>query len=107
KYVVYVPNADHDLGKDWRRIMGGLRALHRHAHHHETLPPLRWQYTQDPATHQVSLEVTPGLEGAQLRLWTAQSPTRDFRKARWTSQPLELDPAGQRAVAALSPSASA
>ncbi len=106
KYVVYVPNADHDLAMDWRRVMGGLRALHRHAHHGEPLPRLKWQYTQDPDTKQVTLEVTPGTEGAQVRLWTAQSPTRDFRQAKWVSEAMTLDPGTQRAVATLLPSES-
>jgi len=97
KYVVYVPNADHDLAMDWRRVLGGLRALHRHAHGVERLPALQWQYTQED--QQVTLQITPAAADVSVVLWTAQSPTRDFRKAQWTSRPLTLDPDTQTATA--------
>lgn len=103
KYVVYVPNADHDLSMDWRRVLGGLRALHRHAHGLEPLPPLQWQYAQDAATGQVKLQITPGAKDTTVLLWTAQSPTRDFRKAQWTSRTLQVDRATQTAVAQVQP----
>jgi PhoPQ-activated pathogenicity-related protein len=99
KYVVYVPNADHDLSMDWRRVMGGLRALHRHAEGQEPLPPMRWKYTEDPLTRQTSLDVKPGVEDARVFLWTADSTTRDFRKAKWTSKPLEVNASTHAAVA--------
>ncbi len=103
KYIVYVPNADHDLSMDWRRVMGGLRALHRHAHGHENLPAMRWTYNEDAATRQTSLEVTTGAGDAKAFLWTADSATRDFRKAKWTSKALDVNPTTHTAVAEVTP----
>ena len=105
KYVVYVPNADHDLATDWRRVMGGLRALHRHAHGIETLPPIRWTYAAVPPEAPATLEVDAARAGATAVLWTAEAPTRDFRKAKWTSAPLVTSDANTT-VARVDPPAS-
>jgi PhoPQ-activated pathogenicity-related protein len=90
KFVVYVPNADHDLATDRRRVMGGLRALHRHAHGIEPLPAIRWTYAAGADVRPVTLEVDAGRAGARAVLWTAEAPTRDFRNAKWTSAPLTV-----------------
>ena len=99
KYITYVPNADHDLANDWRRIMSALRALHRHAHGQEKLPPIEWSYVDDADDgRNVTLELQSGDAAAKAFLWTADSPTRDFREAKWTSAALPLDAAGDGRV---------
>ena len=98
KYIVYVPNADHDLAMDWRRVLGGLKALHEHAHGRKTLPQMRWRYEAaiDPATEDqpITLRITPGAKGARVHLWTAEAATRDFRSAQWTRTALNVEEAG-------------
>ncbi|MBI1249753.1 PhoPQ-activated pathogenicity protein [bacterium] len=86
KYVIYVPNADHDLGKDWVRILGGLRALTREVDGQKPLPDLSWQYIAAGGDLPLKLTVAPGEKAAIVHLWTADSPTRDFREAKWTDQ---------------------
>lgn len=86
RYVTYVPNADHDLAMDWRRVFGGIRALHRDAAGLEPMPSLTWDYEQTGSG--VTLTVMPGDEASQVLLWSAQAPTLDFRNARWKSRPL-------------------
>lgn len=100
KHIVYVPNADHDLAMDWRRVFGGVRALHRHAAGVEALPPLTWRYDEGDAG--VTLTVEPGEKVSQVVLWSATSPTRDFRQARWSPRPLTPHAPG-RYVAQLPP----
>jgi PhoPQ-activated pathogenicity-related protein len=92
KFIVYVPHADHNLSMDWQRVMGGLRALHRHAHGLEKMPPIRWKY--DDGTDVATLGIEAGANDAKVFLWTADSATRDFRKARWTTLPLPVDATG-------------
>lgn len=92
KYVLYVPNADHDLAMDWRRIFGAVRAIQRHAAGLEAMPPLTWRYDENDAG--VTLTVEPGEAALRVLMWSAVSPTRDFRHARWLSKPLAADAAG-------------
>ncbi len=94
KYIMYVPNADHDLAHDWQRIMGGLLALHRHAHRQAPLPAIRWAYSQG-ADGTVELTLATGEASSQVNVWTAEAPTRDFRQARWSSKPVKVSPAGE------------
>lgn len=94
KYIVYVPNADHDLANDWLRIFGGLRALRRHVDEQKPLPNLKWDYITAGGDVPMKLSVSPGEKVAVVHLWTAESPTRDFRQAKWTSQILPRDQYG-------------
>lgn len=94
KFIVYVPNADHDLANDWVRIFGGLRALRRHVDEQKELPNLKWDYITAGGDVPLKLSVSPGEKAAVVHLWTAESPTRDFRKAKWTSQVLTRDQYG-------------
>ncbi|MEW4565073.1 PhoPQ-activated protein PqaA family protein [Bremerella sp. JC770] len=94
KYIVYVPNADHDLDNDWIRIFGGLRALRRHVDGQKQLPKLTWDYIAAGGDLPLKLTVSPGEQAAVVHLWTAESPTRDFRQAKWTSQVLPRDEHG-------------
>ncbi|MFA9477561.1 PhoPQ-activated pathogenicity-related family protein [Phycisphaerales bacterium AB-hyl4] len=92
KFIVYVPNADHDLSMDWQRILGGLQALHRHAVGEQALPELQWSYAS--TTEGVTLSIEPGESVSRVRLWSATADSRDFRKARWTSRNLAADDDG-------------
>ncbi len=98
KHIVYVPNADHDLANDWIRIFGGLRALRRHVDHQKDLPDLSWQYVTAGGNVPLKLNVSPGEKAAVVHLWTAESPTRDFRKAKWTSQVVPRNESGDATI---------
>ncbi len=104
KYVMYVPNADHDLDGDYPRVLGAVGALHRDARDERPLPGLTWDYAAADggggadargADSAEQLTVDPGEAGAQVLLWTASAPTRDFRRAKWTSRALVPDDAGR------------
>lgn len=95
KYVVYVPNADHDLANDWLRIFGGLRALRRHVDDQKPLPNLDWNYTEATGDKPLTLDVSPNEKAAMVKLWMADAPTRDFRQSKWTSKVVPRDEAGK------------
>ena len=82
KRVVYVPNQGHGV-RDLDRLVGGLSALHRYSSHGERLPVVKWTYTVRPDRFVVGGE--SNRVPRQVMAWTASSPTRDFREARWTS----------------------
>ena len=91
KYVVYLPNAVHNLQehRDW--AVNGVGALFRHAASGRELPKFSWDMRK-PADCDVGMVLA--LDGTtpaptSVRFWTARSDTKDFRKSRWTaSEPI-------------------
>ncbi|HVX14903.1 MAG TPA: PhoPQ-activated protein PqaA family protein [Pirellulales bacterium] len=86
KYVLYVPNQGHGLG-DFERTLGTLTAFHRQAAGELQLADLDWQFADEPG--QIRLRVTSGAVPERVVAWQAEAPTRDFREARWSSQPMQ------------------
>jgi PhoPQ-activated pathogenicity-related protein len=95
KYILYVPNAGHNLrqkGEDGKdellpmRAVSTLSAFCKCQVFDKKMPTYTWKYTAQP--NGMQLEV--GYEGTvkSQRLWTADSPTRDFRPARWSERVL-------------------
>lgn len=97
KYISYTPNAGHDLterdatGKKLTadRAINNVSAFVRHQLTGKPMPKLDWKYTTGP-DGSMELTITTDSAPKDARLWTARSDTRDFRKARWESQPIEL-----------------
>jgi PhoPQ-activated pathogenicity-related protein len=94
KYLLYVPNAGHDLrevGKDGQkelipsRAVNTLAAFTKAQVFGRVMPKLTWKSTNsDTGGPGVAFESDTKMKG--LRLWSASSDTRDFRKARWESK---------------------
>ena len=64
-----------------------------------------WEFARpDPQTVRATARLS--VPAAQFRLWTAEMPKRDFRKAAWTSQLLASTNGGREASATLSAPAS-
>ncbi len=97
KYISYTPNAGHDLternaaGKKVNadRAINNVSAFVRYQLSGKPLPKLGWKHSTRP-DGSLALTVTADPAPRQARLWVARSDTRDFRKARWESQPIEL-----------------
>lgn len=83
KYILYIPNNDHEL-KDIGRISGGLAALHRRVVENQPLPKLSWKL--DARDEGLSLAVASDVKPKEVRVWMAKSRTKDFRNALWTSR---------------------
>jgi PhoPQ-activated pathogenicity-related protein len=94
KEVLYVPNAGHDLqqrdksGAGFSRPLNGLAAFARHQTAGTPMPELRWKH--DDSGDRLRLTVTCKPSPAAARLWVAEAPTRDFRKAEWKERPATL-----------------
>jgi PhoPQ-activated pathogenicity-related protein len=91
KRVLYVPNQGHSL-RDVDRLIGSLSALHRYSARGDALPRLAWQFTS--GSDQLQLSVQPDRKSGRVMAWTASSPTRDFRSARWTHHGCERSKTG-------------
>lgn len=95
KYILYVPNSGHRLD-DRERTLGTLAALDRQASGELKLADLDWQYVEAPGELRLRLAASEAPERAVA--WLAESPTPDFREARWSSQPMQRTAAGYQFV---------
>jgi PhoPQ-activated pathogenicity-related protein len=97
KYISYTPNAGHNLmevdAAGVRQILptralDNITAFVRAQFTGAVLPKIGWKHGE-AADGKLSLNVTADQPTKEARLWIAKSDTKDFRKARWDSQPLE------------------
>lgn len=98
KYVMYVPNAGHDLveriggKKDRSRAMNGLAAFARHQLTDKPLPKLTWKHAD--ADNKLRLTIASDTSARGGRLWVAASPTSDFRPVPWSERKAEVSAGG-------------
>ena len=95
KEVYQAPNAGHGAGGTPEAIQT-LAAFLQHVSDGQTPPQLTWNTS---GNGKASVSVTADRAAKQALLWTATSPTRDFRSAKWQSSPLPLDAAATHASA--------
>lgn len=97
KLIFQTPNGRHDLG-------GGQDAVQTLAAFFESiadghpLPQIEWKL-EDKGDGMASATVRVIEKAKAIRLWTAVSGNRDFRKAQWSSRLLKIQPGSSRAVA--------
>jgi PhoPQ-activated pathogenicity-related protein len=96
KWLLYVPNAGHGLEqihedgkKDRIRALSTLAMFARHEIRNEPMPKMSWKHGDDDT--KMTIQVTSDPAPKAARLWVADNPTRDFRKARWNERPATLD----------------
>ncbi|MBY0513363.1 MAG: PhoPQ-activated pathogenicity-related family protein [Gemmataceae bacterium] len=106
KYLLYVPNAGHDLretDKDGTkellpaRAINTLSAFCKCQVFDKPMPAVDWKYSTEDDKAVIAAAVKTRVKG--VRVWEAVSPTRDFRPARWTE--LQTEPDVRRLVAAV------
>jgi PhoPQ-activated pathogenicity-related protein len=104
KWVLYVPNAGHDLRErdknDERQLLpmraiDALSAFARCMIFDKPMPGMNWVCTEKDSV--CRLEVTSAAKMVRLHVWTADAPSRDFRQARWTEDREARFPATVRA----------
>jgi PhoPQ-activated pathogenicity-related protein len=88
KWVLYIPNAGHNLRRQDRQpseqlndLITGLAAFTRHQISGTPMPSLRWKHENVNGKPRLTIDATPAPRAA--RLWVAQSATSDFRTAPW------------------------
>jgi PhoPQ-activated pathogenicity-related protein len=91
KWVLYVPNAGHNLRRQDRPLpeqlndlINGLAAFSRYQISGTSMPKLSWKHESVNGKLRLTITATPAPLGA--RLWIAQTPTKDFRTAKWSAQ---------------------
>lgn len=100
KWVMYVPNAGHNLEQrvedkpDRTRAVNGLAAFGRHMIHGLPMPEVKWKHESVGENARLVVETSTPPKAA--RLWICDGPTRDFRKATWKSGAVKTD--GDRVI---------
>ncbi len=97
KHVCYVPNAGHDLrpmdkpnqpgtSKDPFPMKGinTLAAFAKYQIADKPMPKLTWKHTDADGKAVLTIESDP--KPKEVRYWTADSATRDFRQSKWKEQ---------------------
>jgi PhoPQ-activated pathogenicity-related protein len=92
--LFYAANAGHSLRG---QILPTLLAFAHHTLQGQPLPELRWEQVGE------SLAVRWNAAATEALVWTAHSPTRDFREARWVSEPLHVEGGDRTATPLASP----
>lgn len=83
KHVLYIPNQGHGL-TEVTKLTASLSAFHRYTASGKPLPNLTWGF--DAAERSMALTVQADRKPSEVRIWHAQSATRDFREAVWKSR---------------------
>jgi PhoPQ-activated pathogenicity-related protein len=93
KWIMYVPNAGHDLKQVGRagqsRARNGLAAFVRSQVAGKPLPKLKWKH--DNTDDQLRLTVDADQVPLAARLWVAEAKGQDFRRAEWMEKPATID----------------
>ncbi|MCD0462219.1 PhoPQ-activated pathogenicity-related family protein [Roseiconus lacunae] len=84
KFIRQVPNAGHGLEGGREGAVASLAAFFRHCASGETMPKAHWQFEE--SGRELTLSMLTDHPPKEVRLWTAQSETKDFRKAKWSSK---------------------
>jgi PhoPQ-activated pathogenicity-related protein len=93
KWIMYVPNAGHDLKQVGRagrtRARNALAAFVRSQVTGKPLPKLKWKH--DNGADKLRLTVHADPAPLSARLWVAEAKGQDFRRAEWREQPATID----------------
>jgi PhoPQ-activated pathogenicity-related protein len=89
KYVRYVPNAGHNLGGGKEGALATVAAFTQHIAAGTAMPELQWSFEEGEDQLRLRIGSTPPPES--VRMWVANSGTRDFRDAVWKSTELAVD----------------
>jgi PhoPQ-activated pathogenicity-related protein len=87
KYTLQVPNAGHNLGDGRAYALQSLGVYFRHQAQGKSLPELDWKFSNGGGQLKLSMNSNPVPK--LVKLWTATSPTKDFRESKWTAQPVD------------------
>lgn len=91
-YILYMPNAGHDLAAGRARALAGLTALFWKSAGRLRFPALSWRFNDEG--HTITLTLTSDLQPQAVRTWIASAPTKDFRDAKWEAFEMTPQPHG-------------
>ena len=87
KYIRSVPNAGHNLKGGREGALATLAVFFQHVASQKSLPVLQWEHTT--VADGLHLKMKSDVAPTAVRLWVANSDTKDFRESEWKPQALE------------------
>ena len=87
KHIRYVPNAGHNLKGGRDGALATLAAFAQHVAQGKPLPVIEWKHDTEQGRYRLTMKSS--VPPSAVRLWTAESETKDFRNSEWTSQSLK------------------
>jgi PhoPQ-activated pathogenicity-related protein len=101
-YVVYLPNAVHNLkeNRDW--ATNGIGAFFRHVAIGREMPKFSWTILPSPpkSGERVHFELNIDSPAPKaVRFWFASTKTRDFRESHWGDGGTTFKPAAGKLIA--------
>jgi len=95
KWIVYVPNAGHDLRRQDKPesdqltdLVNSLAAFSRYQITGRSMPNLTWKHETVNGKLRLTIDATPPPMGG--RLWVAETRSQDFRIAKWRAESVTL-----------------
>ncbi|RMF84398.1 MAG: phenylacetic acid degradation protein [Nitrospinota bacterium] len=85
-YLLYVPNAGHDLGAHMESVLNSISAFFLSLEGRLPFPRLSWETRDEDSS--VTLSISSDLSPQTVRIWIARSQSRDFRNAYWQAFPM-------------------
>jgi PhoPQ-activated pathogenicity-related protein len=89
KWILYVPNAGHDMEQDRERVYDAAGAFARHVASQTPMPQLTWKYARHRGNVRLIIRADQPPQAA--RLWVAHSASLDFRPSHWRSSPMQQE----------------
>ncbi|MFM1802632.1 MAG: hypothetical protein RJA81_1984 [Planctomycetota bacterium] len=83
-----LPNAGHglDQNRDW--ALDTVASLYRLATADKPIPTISWQFLEDPKAKDYGISISANPKPKAVHVWTASSPNRDIRQAKWVQTDL-------------------
>ena len=91
KYIYYAPNSGHGLEKCLVQVVSNSIALHLKTAGKLAFPKFSWECKEDGDFVEFSILPDPKVKPKSVFVWTATSPTRDFRDVTWQKTVLTLN----------------
>ena len=87
KWILYLSNANHVSADSDSRINPTAFAFVRAIAAKKLLPDLRWEFENKKKS--VHLKIVADTSATKANVWISYAKHKDFRQAKWTSQPMQ------------------
>jgi len=91
KYIYYAPNSGHGLEKCLSQVISNAIALHLKTAGKLAFPKSSWECKKDGDFIEFSIIPDSKVKPKSVFVWTATSPTRDFREVTWQKTAVTLN----------------
>ncbi|MCL2743510.1 MAG: PhoPQ-activated pathogenicity-related family protein, partial [Planctomycetaceae bacterium] len=87
KYILTLPNAGHGLDGQLPKAVMTLSVFARYAAEKGEFPEFTWKLKENENDYSISISTE--VPDIYVKLWSAKSETKDFRKAEWTEKMID------------------